>query len=96
MRHLQTVSFSSFGLPDEGGEDALYDNQAILRLRNRECLPVVAGILEAEDVVNAGFGLKSDQGLLHAGLESRSGLCLTSTRCFGRTAIAVFPVCDLR
>lgn len=50
----------------------------IFQLRNKECLPTVAEILEAENVVKVGFGLKSDRCQLHKklGVEIRAVLDL--------------------
>jgi len=45
---------------------ALTDKAFIFQLRHRDCLPVVASLIESEHLLKVGFGLKNDHGQIRS------------------------------
>jgi len=59
---------------------ALHSKAFIFQLHREDCLPFLIELLQSEDILKVGFGLKSDRGQIHAklGVDLRAVLDLNT------------------
>jgi len=63
---------------------ALHDKAFIFQLHREECRPFLIELLQSEDVLKVGFGLKSDNGQIHAKLGVTLGAVLDLNHLFSQ------------